>query len=59
MLKAIERTRLIANQFGLVKTANYATTAKMTDTSKYKFNHSMLRYCIRDHQCLSHPPTDS
>lgn len=42
MLRAIERTGLTTNHFGVARTS-YATVAKMTDTSKYKFNHSMLR----------------
>lgn len=41
MFSAIRRVNL-TKQF-LNPSRTYATTAKMTDTSKYKFNHTMLR----------------
>jgi len=37
--KALQRTSLTSSHLS----QNYTTAAKMTDTSKYKFNHSMLR----------------
>lgn len=43
MLSALKRSNLIANQLSKSIARNYATVAKMTDTSKYKFNHTMLR----------------